>query len=142
MAPAQSRLGTQDQRQLLEQHLKLQTRTAPDGTVTGTKYAPPVAASPSYNLNAANCLPAGSVTQSPETHVYQAGADVNYAAAIRTPTGQLFGDHGTSDFVIDEESGYIYAGTTTPNVQDFLYERFTSNQSTTTPLSGDDRGDN
>jgi hypothetical protein len=105
--------------------------TSPAGTVQGLAYAPP-ASGLFGGTNLANCLPAGGVTRSPAQHIYQAGANIEYAATIHPPSGGWYTDTGSTNLLVDEETGFIYPNG--PNTQDFLYEDFSSNGSSTNPL--------
>jgi hypothetical protein len=112
------------------------TINASNGTVQGLSYAPPARGlydTPGNNF--ADCLPAGGVTRSPAQHIYEAGANINYAATIQ-PAGSRswYVDNGTSNLLIDEENGFVYPTGPGTITQDFLYEDFTSNGSSTTPL--------
>ena len=108
---------------------------APNGTVQGLSYAPPARGlydTPGNNF--ADCLPAGGVTRSPAQHIYEAGANVNYAATIHVAGGGWYVDNGTTNLFLDEENGFVYPTGPGTITQDFAYEDFSSNGSSTNPL--------
>ena len=97
------------------------TINASNGTVQGLSYAPPARGlydTPGNNF--ADCLPAGGVTRSPAQHIYEAGANINYAATIQ-PAGSRswYVDNGTSNLLIDEENGFVYPTGPGTITQDF-----------------------
>jgi hypothetical protein len=101
--------------------------TSPNGTVSGVIY-PPTNPLSSYlygqPFEGGFCVPNGSsVTTGTALHAYDAAANVQYNAVIRTPTGQVTQDGGPTNVIPNDEAGTTYSGVS-PGPINFLYEDF------------------